>query len=301
MNAMKKILVIKQGALGDFISSTGLLTTLRAKYSEARIDLLTDSSLMEMGRQMGIFHSIYHDNRTRFNIVDWYRICKKVIADGQYDAVVDLQRSNRTRVRYPFFVSLFTRRKIEWLVETRDIFGTFPIQSASLEFCQGEEKHFALLPERFVLVVPGCSAQNKHKRWPKEYYADIVQRLAAQGIHSVILGTKAEAEEVNFIASASEYAVNFLGKSSLLDIPSLAKKSMLIIGNDTGPTHMASLVGTQAIVLFPQKTAASTIKLDNITNLIGPLISDISVETVWHHVTLCIPSLSSESPPNAGS
>ena len=103
------------------------------------------------------------------------------------------------------------------------------------------------------------------------------------GIPSVVLGTNAEKEQIDIICQNSK-AVNFLNKASLLDIPALASKSAVIVGNDTGPVHMSCFSKRPAIVLFCQKTAGSANDLPNVTNLIVKDISDISVEQVWNEI-----------------
>jgi ADP-heptose:LPS heptosyltransferase len=135
----------------------------------------------------------------------------------------------------------------------------------------------------FLLIIPGCSASHPYKGWPSQKYLQLVLKAEEQGIPSVVLGTNAEQKEIDEICQNSK-AVNFQNKASLLDIPSLAGKAGVIIGNDTGPVHMSCFSNKPAVVLFCQKTAASANKLKNVTNLIAQDISDISVEQVWDEV-----------------
>ena len=66
----------------------------------------------------------------------------------------------------------------------------------------------------------------------------------------------------------------------MLDIPDLAHRAEAVIGNDTGPMHMAELTDTPCVTLFCQKTAKSALDRENVTNLSGEKIEDISPETV---------------------
>lgn len=280
----KKILVIKLGALGDFVLATGQCFTVQKMYPDAQIDLLTGPSLVKMARQMGIFDQIYADARTNFKPCDWYRICKKIIADGQYDLIVDFQNSTRTRTKYPFIANLFSHKKLNWQFPHSPIFEEVTFDAPRLDFCQGEEKNFHLLPQRYVIMFPGCSASNVHKRWPKEKYAQLAQKLAERKIASVIVGTSDERAEIDYITQSCEIAVNFMNKASLLDIPKMSQMALCAVGNDTGPTHMASFVGTPSVVLFCRKTENSANHLDNVTNLVGEKIEDISVEQVLQSI-----------------
>ena len=170
--------------------------------------------------------------------------------------------------------------RLTWGKETQD-FMPLPWVQTDLSFLKGEQKYFHLLPEKYVLLIPGCSPGHPYKRWPKEHYAELAKKLAKKGVSCVVLGTPAESEECNYITNHSPKTLNFLGKSSLLDVPALALKSIAVVGNDTGPTHMASLCQKPVIALFSQKTAQYAHDFPNVTNFIAPDIADISVDTVF--------------------
>ncbi len=264
--------------------ATGTFMTARQQFPDAQIDLLTSTPFMEMGRQMGIFTNIYRDDRSNFNLKDWYRVCKQIIADGQYDYILDCQRSSRTKIRYRFLVNLLSRKNPIWEIPSDKALLGQPCLPATLDFCRGEEKHFSLLPDRFVLLIPGCSASNAYKRWSKENYAAIAKRLGERHIHSVILGTTAEQEDVDYVARSSEHCVNFLNKASLHDLPRLCKRALCTIGNDTGPMHMSCIVGTSTIGLFDQRTAFAARQGEHIVNLSRAPISAITVDEVWQQL-----------------
>ena len=153
---------------------------------------------------------------------------------------------------------------------------------ADLSFCKADPKVLATLPKKYVLLIPGCSPTHPYKRWPAESYHLLAKRLAEQNIFSVVLGTNAEKNEIEIICSGNDKALNFCNKSKLLDIPKIAANSLAIIGNDTGPQHMAELGMVPAITLFCEKTRRSAVIRSNVVNLIQPEIADISVETVYN-------------------
>lgn len=87
-----------------------------------------------------------------------------------------------------------------------------------------------------------------------ENFCALAKRLAARGVSSVVIGTRAEAVEVEAIAASSPLAVSFLGKSSLMDIPQMALRSLACVGNDTGPTHMCAYAGVPVTAIFCHRT-----------------------------------------------
>ena len=302
--AEQKILIIKLGALGDFILQSGCVFALHEKYPNAHFTFMTTKPFVPFVKCMPFIENIIVDTRPRYKIKEWWNTCKKGIADTKWDYIFDLQASKRTRKKYFSLSRFLSPYAMRWayisdggftvlnvdkkrrftmgkLTETHMDFEPFPVD---MSFCKGEEKNFHLLPKKpFMLVIPGCSALHPYKRWPAEKYLQLVLEAEKNGIPSVVLGTNAEAEEIQTICKNSN-AVDFQSKASLLDIPSLAARSCVVVGNDTGPVHMSCFSKRPAVVLFCQRTARSANKLPKVTNLVADDIENISVDTVWNEV-----------------
>ena len=300
----QRILIIKHSALGDFIFSIGTMQEIKKRYPDAHFTLLTTKPFVKIAQQTGVFNEIIVDSRARFNLKEWFQICKKLLADGNFDLIFNIQLSKRVQKKYYTLARLFTKKPFHWGNSTGDGFDFIHVPSkmrftwgkethsfmplpwvqSDLSFLKGEQKYFHLLPQKYVLLIPGCSPGHPYKRWPKEHYAELAKKLAKKGVSCVVLGTPAESEECNYITNHSPKTVNFLGKSSLLDVPALALKSIAVVGNDTGPTHMASLCQKPVIALFSQKTAQYAHDFPNVTNFIAPDIADISVNDVFNQL-----------------
>tara|TARA_Y100000588_G_C14216648_1_gene909127 strand:- start:753 stop:1409 length:657 start_codon:yes stop_codon:yes gene_type:complete len=116
------------------------------------------------------------------------------------------------------------------------------------------------LPNRFALLVPGSSPSMKIKRWPAQNYGKIANFLVKEGLIPIILGTENDLDSVNIILEKCPGAVNFVEKTTIFQIPSLARKATICIGNDTGPMHLIALSKCPTISLFssssfPEKAA----------------------------------------------
>jgi ADP-heptose:LPS heptosyltransferase len=301
--ATSRILVIKHGALGDLVLASGRMKYIREMYPHAHITLMTMGLFLPLVRQLGVFDDFIVDNRVSYlNWKDNYKAIKALL-DGNFDTIIDIQSSSRTRHRYYPLFRLFTKRKSDWIdaphhkcttlnprcfplpaketITTVDI----PFPPADLSMIKGEGKHFNELPDNYVLLIPGCSPQHPYKRWPVTSFISLAQRLADRKIHSVVLGTKAESEEIEQIVSSTPKAISFMGKASLEDIPQLAMRALACVGNDTGPTHMSAYTASPVIALFSHKTRNSAIKAPKIHNIISPgLIEEISVDQVWNEL-----------------
>ena len=107
---MKKILIIKHGALGDIILSMYPLFSIKKKYNKYSFTVLTESKYCSLFRDIPFVDNIKFDDRNRlfyiFNLIRlsiWFYKQKFVW-------VFDLQTSKRTNIYYYFF-SLFSKFK----------------------------------------------------------------------------------------------------------------------------------------------------------------------------------------------
>jgi len=107
------------------------------------------------------------------------------------------------------------------------------------------------LPPPYALVIPGTSAsQNGAKKWPTDRYAALASGLAAAGLHPVIAGTQAEASEAATIQTACPDATDLTGRTTLQELAGLAARAAVAVGGDTGPIHLAAMMGCPVVALF---------------------------------------------------
>ena len=98
-----EILVIKHGALGDFVLSMGPFAAIRAHHRQARITLLTTAPFEETARRSGYFDRIWRDSRaTKWNIPAWLGMRWRLRSAG-FTRVYDLQTSRRSSAYYRYF------------------------------------------------------------------------------------------------------------------------------------------------------------------------------------------------------
>lgn len=98
------------------------------------------------------------------------------------------------------------------------------------------------------------------KRWPRENFVRLADRLAVECNAKIILsGSKEDVGLVGQIAGAMEHRpVIAAGKTSLAQLAALFKKTGLVISADSGPLHMAASVGANLIALFGPTSPAIT-------------------------------------------
>ncbi len=104
--------------------------------------------------------------------------------------------------------------------------------------------------KQFIVVAPGSVWATK--RWPAEYFAELVKELALKLKRQVVLiGGKEDQELCLRIAANTPTSVlNLAGKSNLLESAVVIQRAALLISNDSGPLHIANAMGTKVIAIF---------------------------------------------------
>ena len=105
-----------------------------------------------------------------------------------------------------------------------------------------------------VVLHPGTSDATPHKRWTPAAYAKVAIALSeAPGVPVLVTAGPARddrrlAEAI--VAGARGAARHAPETGSLLDLAALLRESRLYVGSDTGPMHVASLIGTPVVQIL---------------------------------------------------
>jgi ADP-heptose:LPS heptosyltransferase len=112
--------------------------------------------------------------------------------------------------------------------------------------------------EIIILINPNSSDIFPLRKWPLEYFAQLCERILRQIPQSwlVITGVATEHKDAEFIRNRlrSPRCIDFTGKTSFRELLALYGIARLMITNDSGPAHFASLLSLPTIVLFGPET-----------------------------------------------
>ncbi len=102
----------------------------------------------------------------------------------------------------------------------------------------------------YVVLVAGAARRNK--RWPIGRFAELAAKVRSQfGVPVVAVGSSAEAEYIEGLkAGANGGVVNLAGQTTIAELVALLRSARVVVGNDTGPGHIAAALGRAVVMIF---------------------------------------------------
>ena len=308
---MSNILIIKHGSLGDIVQISGVLRDIRENHPEDKIYILTTAPYVELLSICPYVDGTLLDRRLpRWNILYLLKL-KKLLKKFNFTQVYDLQNSSRTSFYRKYLLRISKWSSTETTLDKGENKKDFDKDSVLKRFeiqlnRSGNKTKYTLKPDlswavinidkiinkylsgKFILLFPFCSPKLSHKKWP--YYNELIEiiKIEHQNLDVVIAPGPDEIEESNQVNAISITEQN---KSiNLLQLAGLINKSSYVIGNDTGPAHMAAHLGKKGIVIFgyhttPEKVSIETekykaISIDKLENLKAEKVYQVVKEEI---------------------
>jgi ADP-heptose:LPS heptosyltransferase len=298
---VKDILVIKLGALGDMVLAEGALRDIRAHHAGDRITLLTTLPYRSLMERCPWADRVWIDPRApRWRFDRLWRL-RRAFHDGRFDMVYDLQNSPRTEL---YFRHLFP--EVAWSGTAAGCSHPHPRDQAAYGLgrlsdqlrAAGVRVRFAEHPSLawmvddaeatlrrtgvagpFAVLITGSSARNHDKRWP--HFEQLALALRQRDCIPVTVPGPDELRSPEFPATLRIVKKNGHWLD-LFELAGVLARAHLVVGNDSGPTHMAALLGVPGVVLSrePGSYASQVLAQAGMVVLEGPDLGRISVDAV---------------------
>ena len=144
---------------------------------------------------------------------------------------------------------------------------------------------------RLVLINPNASELLPQRRWMRERYEELIQRILGHAPDVLVLltGAPSERQEADEMRKriGDPRCVNFAGALPLARLPVLYSIATLMVTNDSGPGHFSAITPLPTFILFGPETPALYGSLGNSTPIFAGLACSPCVSAANHRKTPC--------------
>lgn len=270
----ERILVIRHGAFGDLIQADGALRDIRAHHPHADIALLVAAPYSRLMARCPHVDRVIADARASPLQLRRNLALIRRLRERRFHRVYDLQGSDRTRLYRVLMPRVSWTRRFNPAgsgLPDRSTYATqLAVANVTARHADSPEVGWIAddvsaqlsalgVTGDYIALIPGSAARHPHKRWP--HYAALARRLADTGNQVVFAPGPDEME----LASDIPCQVLLAPDGGCLDWFELAgvlRGAAFVVGNDTGPTHLAACLGRPGLALFGPATNARRTGLD---------------------------------------
>jgi len=324
---VQSILIIKLRGVGDVLLSTVVTKNLRVAFPAARIDFLTEPASLEVLQGNPFVNQVVVFDRTKMSGADLIR----KVRQRSYSMIIDLFGNPRTalvtrlsgaayRVGYRFRWRSYaynilvsprgssvhnTQFNLDALagigvaVQDRNVYFQFTRDDAAFvdRFLQHEG-----IGQGLVAAINTAGGWYT-KRWGLDRYAGLGDALIKRYNASVVLPWgPGQLDEAKELQSLMKYRPFIPPQTTLKQLGALMKRCSFVVGNDSGPMHIAAAVDTPVLGIYgptnpalqgPYGNAHLVVRNEGLSCLgcnltkcpIGhPCMLELSVETVLESV-----------------
>lgn len=157
------------------------------------------------------------------------------------------------------------------------------------------EKIKNIIPEykkgdKIVLINPNASELLPQRRWSREKYKDLINKILEEykDVYVLITGAPAESKEAKQLAEkCGDRCFSFAGEVKFAELIGLYELSKIMITNDSGPAHFAAVTSMPTIVIFGPETPALYSSLGKTRPVYAHLACSPCVSAANHRKTPC--------------
>ena len=273
MSATKpKILVIRGGAIGDFILTLPAIAALRRQFPQAHLEVLGYPHIAQLAVAGGLADRVQpiearglagffaRNGNLEPDLVDYFSEFDLVIS-YLYDPD-EIFKTNVIRCLVKQFIvgphrpdeseRLHATQVFLKPLERLAIFDADPVPRLSLNSqplgaAKRSKDGSTLNP---LVLHPGSGSEKKN--WPEAKWAGLIQQIMATTRWNLLLvGGEAEGERLRRLATALPATRCSIAQGlPLAELAQRIQSSMAFVGHDSGITHLAAAVGLPCVVLW---------------------------------------------------
>ena len=300
---MPKILIVKTTSLGDLVHTMPAITDMQRMVPDAELHWLVEESFADVPRWHPFVTRVYTcairrwrksllNSATRKEI----RTLKKDLQAENYDLVIDAQglvksawmvswldcakhgydqNSIKEKLASRVYTHQHSISREQGAIErVRQLFAKvmgYSLENLSMQFGMLVDKPDGAinLPESdYAVFLHGTNWESKI--WPVDYWKQLAG-LMAQKVSVVFLPWGSEQEHKTAQAIAEGTPAEVLPRQSLHALAYILQNASVVIGSDTGLTHIAAALGSVTVGIY----GSTNCKL---TGLIGDRVKSLQSE-----------------------
>lgn len=298
-----RFLVLRGGAIGDFIVTLPVLQALRRQWPLARIDIWGYPHIADLAVAAGLAETVVSLDRAemaRFFVPYPEFTDAQVAAVRSYDLIFNYLHDPVGQVRSNLLLAgakqvlsgspiIKRGHAIPFLLEPLQALAIYetellPELDLSGEARAAGRKRLQALGVKGKPVVVHPGSGSLTKTWPVARFVDIVRRLQAQGQEVVLVLGEADTEAAAALALELPDPPR-LQNVTLVELAATLAESARFIGNDSGITHLAAAVGLPVTALFGPSDATTWAPRGRggvtVVNAPEGELERLTAETVW--------------------
>lgn len=275
---IESMLVIHQGALGDFILALPALSALRSAFPEARSFMMGYPRILQLAEGRFYAEKIFSIDQkgmatffVREGPLDWeltqffsrFGLIVVFGKDGKGTLIGNLKKVCQGRILQinplpnwddgvhlsDHLLKQLTRHGISFSEEIPRLYLTEEDQEWGKKFWAGKG---VSQEERSTLIILHPGSGSRKKLWPLKHFIDLFHHLQSKpGVKCLVTLGPAEGPEIEQAFAKLNTPNLILAKGlPLVQLASVMKGCRLFIGNDSGISHMAAALGLPTLAIF---------------------------------------------------
>jgi len=275
---VQSILVIHQGALGDFILALPALETIRKAFPHARSVIMGYPRILELARerfyaedifsvdQRGMASFFIRGGTLDLPLSQFFETFDLIVVfgkDGEGTFIGNLRRVCQGRILHIHSFPSWDEKVhlTDHLLRQCDQYGLPASESTPKLHLKNSDREWARdfwkskgvpAEERSKVIILHPGSGSKKKAWPLERFLDLARSLRDPiGSKMLIVLGPAEGPDVRKAFEGVGPDAPVLAKGlTLLQLASVMEGCRCFIGNDSGISHMAAALGLPTVAIF---------------------------------------------------
>lgn len=280
-----RVLIVKTSSLGDVVHALPLASDIARAWPGAAIDWVVEEGFDAIPRlhpaiDRVIPVALRRWRRSPFGAATWHEIgaALRALRSRTYDAVIDCQGLLKSALIAGFargpvwgpgprsarepLASVFYRHRVPVPWQQHAIARSRALGAAAFGYAATDAPRFALqvtplaqpqlvdFAQRGPYAVLLTNASRATKLWPDQRWRAVEAWLAQRGLASALFWGSADEERATNARATGMQRAWVAPRTALPPLAALLAGARVVIGLDTGLTHLAAAVGAPTVGLF---------------------------------------------------